>query len=45
MEETIEVTTAENVAFSYALAGLGSRFLAVLLDLLIQVAIAGVWSR
>jgi uncharacterized RDD family membrane protein YckC len=42
VEETIVVTTAENVAFSYALAGLGSRFLAVLLDLLIQLAIAAV---
>jgi uncharacterized RDD family membrane protein YckC len=42
VEETIEVTTAENVAFSYALAGLGSRFLAVLLDLMIQLAIAAV---
>ncbi len=31
--------TPESVAFSYELAGLGSRFLAVLLDLLIQLGI------
>lgn len=40
MDRTIEVTTGESVAFSYELAGLGSRFLAVFIDLVIQVAIA-----
>ncbi len=40
MEETVRVTTAENVAFTYSLAGLGSRFLAVFIDLLIQVTLA-----
>jgi uncharacterized RDD family membrane protein YckC len=40
MERTIEVTTGESVAFSYELAGLGSRFLAVFIDLAIQIAIA-----
>jgi uncharacterized RDD family membrane protein YckC len=40
MDRTIEVTTGESVAFSYELAGLGSRFLAVFIDLLIQVVVA-----
>ncbi len=40
MDETVQVTTAEHVAVSYALAGLGSRFLAVLIDLLLQIAAA-----
>jgi len=40
MERTVEVTTGESVAFSYELAGLGSRFLAVFIDLVIQGAIA-----
>jgi uncharacterized RDD family membrane protein YckC len=40
MERTIEVTTGESVAFSYELAGLGSRFLAVFIDLAIQTIVA-----
>jgi uncharacterized RDD family membrane protein YckC len=39
MERTIEVTTGESVAFSYELAGLGSRFLALFIDLLIQTVV------
>ena len=40
MERTVDVTTGESVAFSYELAGLGSRFFAVFIDLAIQVAVA-----
>jgi len=40
VERNLEVTTGESVAFSYELAGLGSRFLAVFIDLTIQVAAA-----
>ncbi|PZR59641.1 MAG: hypothetical protein DLM50_00580 [Candidatus Meridianibacter frigidus] len=40
MDRTLSVRTPESIAFSYELAGLGSRFLAVLLDLLIQVIVA-----
>jgi len=39
MERTLDVRTPESIAFSYELAGIGSRFLAVTLDLLIQLAI------
>jgi uncharacterized RDD family membrane protein YckC len=39
MERTLDVRTPESIAFSYELAGIGSRFLAVALDLLIQIAI------
>ncbi len=39
MDRTLEVQTPESIAFSYELAGLGSRFLAVVIDLLIQAAI------
>ncbi len=39
MERTLSVRTPESIAFSYELAGLGSRFLAVVIDLLIQIAI------
>lgn len=39
MERTIDVATGESVVFSYELAGLGSRFLAVFVDLSIQVAV------
>ena len=35
----LDVRTPESVAFSYELAGLGSRALAVLLDLLVQIAV------
>jgi len=40
MERTVDVATGESVAFSYELAGLGSRFLAVFVDIAIQLAIA-----
>lgn len=40
MERTVDVRTGEAVAIRYELAGLGSRFLAVLIDLLAQSAIA-----
>jgi uncharacterized RDD family membrane protein YckC len=40
MERTIDVSTGESVAFSYELAGLGSRFLAVFIDTAIQIAVA-----
>ncbi len=36
MERSITVRTPEAIAFSYELAGLGSRFLALLIDLMIQ---------
>lgn len=40
MERSVEVDTGESVAFRYDLAGLGSRFLAVLIDIGIQIGIA-----
>ena len=40
MERNVDVTTGESVVFSYELAGLGSRFYAVAIDLAIQIAIA-----
>ncbi|GAC1305568.1 MAG: RDD family protein [Vulcanimicrobiaceae bacterium] len=40
MERSVEVTTGESVAISYELAGLGSRFIAVSIDLAIQVIVA-----
>ena len=40
MERSVDVRTGEAVAIRYELAGLGSRFLAVMVDLLAQVAIA-----
>jgi uncharacterized RDD family membrane protein YckC len=36
-EETLDIQTPENVAFGYQVAGLGSRFIATLLDTLIVV--------
>lgn len=39
MDRSLEVRTPESIEFSYELAGLGSRFLAVFIDLLIQVGI------
>jgi uncharacterized RDD family membrane protein YckC len=39
VERNVEVDTGESVAFSYELAGLGSRFLALLIDFAIQTAI------
>ncbi len=46
MDRTLSVQTPESIAFSYELAGLGSRFLAVVIDLLIQGAIfvAIIWG-
>jgi uncharacterized RDD family membrane protein YckC len=38
MDRTIDVRTGESVAFTYELAGLGSRFLAVFVDTMIQIA-------
>lgn len=37
MDRTVAIRTPESIAFSYELAGLGSRFLAVLVDLVIQL--------
>lgn len=37
MDRTVAIRTPESIAFSYELAGLGSRFLAVLVDLIIQL--------
>src|SRR5581483_1523950 len=39
MDRTLEVRTPESIAFSYELAGLGSRFLAVALDMTIQILV------
>jgi len=39
MERTVDVATGESVVFTYELAGLGSRFIAVLVDLAIQIFI------
>lgn len=36
-EETLDIQTPENVAFGYQVAGLGSRFIACLLDTIITV--------
>lgn len=38
MDRDIDVRTPESISFQYELAGLGSRFLAVTLDLLVQIA-------
>ena len=38
MDRTIDVRTPESIAFSYELAGLGSRFLALAVDQAIQLA-------
>lgn len=38
MDRTLEVRTPESIAFSYELAGVGSRFLALAIDFTIQVA-------
>jgi uncharacterized RDD family membrane protein YckC len=39
MERSLEVATGESVAFSYELAGIGSRFLAVFVDTAIQFCV------
>ncbi|HTV72122.1 MAG TPA: RDD family protein [Candidatus Acidoferrales bacterium] len=40
MERSVDVDTGESVVFSYELAGLGSRFLAVFVDLTLQTVAA-----
>jgi uncharacterized RDD family membrane protein YckC len=37
MDRTLEVRTPESIAFSYDLAGVGSRFLALAIDFMIQI--------
>ncbi|MDQ2871574.1 MAG: RDD family protein [Candidatus Eremiobacteraeota bacterium] len=39
MDRSVSIRTPESIRFSYDLAGLGSRFLAVVLDLLVQLAL------
>jgi uncharacterized RDD family membrane protein YckC len=39
MERSVDVATGESVAFSYELAGLGSRFIAVGIDIAIQLGV------
>jgi uncharacterized RDD family membrane protein YckC len=39
MERNVDVATGESVAFTYELAGLGSRFFAVFIDMAIQIAV------
>jgi uncharacterized RDD family membrane protein YckC len=39
MDRNIDVRTPESIEFTYALAGLGSRFLAWFLDFLLQIAV------
>jgi uncharacterized RDD family membrane protein YckC len=42
VDRTVEVRTPESIAFNYELAGLGSRFLALVTDQTIQLAILAV---
>lgn len=42
MERAIDVRTAEAIAVRYELAGLGSRFLALTMDLMLQVTVVAV---
>jgi uncharacterized RDD family membrane protein YckC len=39
MDRTLAVRTPESIAFSYELAGLGSRFLALAVDFIVQIAL------
>jgi len=39
VDRSVDITTGESVAFSYELAGLGSRFFAVIVDMTIQIAV------
>jgi uncharacterized RDD family membrane protein YckC len=39
VDRTLDVRTPESIAFRYELAGLGSRFLALLVDQVIQIAV------
>jgi uncharacterized RDD family membrane protein YckC len=41
MDRSISVRTPESIAFSYELAGLGSRFLALAVDMALQVLLLG----
>jgi uncharacterized RDD family membrane protein YckC len=41
-EETLDIQTPENVAFGYQVAGLGSRFIATLLDTLVVGALQAI---
>ncbi|HKU82345.1 MAG TPA: RDD family protein, partial [Candidatus Tumulicola sp.] len=40
MDRNLDVRTPESIALTYQLAGLGSRFLAVAIDMLLQVTVA-----
>jgi len=40
MERNVEIATGESVAFSYELAGLGSRFFAMFVDFSLQLGVA-----
>jgi uncharacterized RDD family membrane protein YckC len=40
MDRDVEIRTPESVAFDYQLAGVGSRFLAIMSDLFLQVLVA-----
>lgn len=40
MDRTVEIRTPESIAFAYELAGLGSRFLALAVDVFVQVVVA-----
>lgn len=42
MERTARIATGESVAFSYELAGVGSRFFAVFIDMALQLAVLAV---
>lgn len=39
MERSLEIRTPESIAITYELAGLGSRFLALFIDLLVQIVL------
>jgi uncharacterized RDD family membrane protein YckC len=41
MQRNVDVRTPESIALTYELAGLGSRFLAVFIDLLVQLLVFG----
>ena len=40
MDRNLDVRTPESIALTYELAGLGSRFLAVVIDMLLQILVA-----
>jgi uncharacterized RDD family membrane protein YckC len=46
MDRTLDVRTPESIAFSYELAGVGSRFLAVMIDMAAQIGLLAliVWG-